>query len=343
MNFARTFALALSALALSGLAVPMFASVVVTSPASGTTVGSPASFAATASTSTCSQGVAAMGVYIDNQLTFVSNGSTLNTAVTIPTGTHNTVVEEWDFCGGATFTPVNNLTVLAAAAATAPGIPANAISSGDLDASSDWQWAHDYGTPGTSIGYASYPVSGMSSDNVARSMSVSYAHRGGEIYHVTFGTDSAATHFVYDTNIYVVDPSQVANIEMDVNQVIGNGSTVILGTQCSIYSGTWEVVTVKGLSPHWNPSNLPCNPQTWSANTWHHVQIASHRDSSGNVTYDWVSLDGQVSYFSGAGGNAAMPLGWAAGALVLNFQLDGASTSSGTMHVYTDNLQIYRW
>ena len=344
MKLPRYALIAMSLLGLASFTATAFATVNVTAPASGSTVSASTTFVATSNTS-CYLGVASMGVYIDNHLTFVSQGNTLNAAVTIPAGTHNTVVQEWDFCGGSTYTPVNNLTVGAAAAAPSngPGIPSNAISSGDMNASGSWVWAHDNGTPGTSTGYSSFPASGKSSDNSARSMSVYYANHGGEIYHVDFGHDTSASNFIYDTNIYITDPSQVANIEMDVNQVISNGATMILGTQCSIYSGTWEFVTVRNNSPHWNPSNLACNPQTWSANTWHHVQIASHRDNSGYVTYDWVNLDGHVGYFSGAGGSDAMQLGWAIGALVLNFQLDGASQYSGSMNVFTDNLQIYRW
>jgi hypothetical protein len=63
-------------------------------------------FTATASTSTCSKGVASMGVYVNNKLTYVANGTSLNTALPFSPGTYNTVVEEWDYCGGATFTPV---------------------------------------------------------------------------------------------------------------------------------------------------------------------------------------------------------------------------------------------
>ena len=79
------------------------ASVSVSSPSNGATVGSPVTYAATASTSTCSKGVASMGIYVDNQLLKVVNGTTLNTSLAVASGTHNTVVEEWDYCGGATY------------------------------------------------------------------------------------------------------------------------------------------------------------------------------------------------------------------------------------------------
>jgi hypothetical protein len=84
-------------------AAPAFATVAVSSPSNGETVGAAVHYAATASTSTCSKGVAAMGVYVDFRLLYVGNGPALNTTVSVSPGAHNTVVEEWDFCGGATF------------------------------------------------------------------------------------------------------------------------------------------------------------------------------------------------------------------------------------------------
>jgi hypothetical protein len=83
--------------------VPAFATVVVTSPSNGETLGSTVSYSATATTSTCSKGVASMGVYVDYKLLYVVDGAALNTTLSVTPGTHNTVVEEWDHCGGATF------------------------------------------------------------------------------------------------------------------------------------------------------------------------------------------------------------------------------------------------
>src|SRR6516165_8824752 len=77
--------------------------------------------------------------------------------------------------------------------------PSNATSSGDLVGAGRWEWNHDRGTPGTSTGHSSYPIGNPSTDGKAREFSVSYWHYGGEIYHLTFGNDRYATHFVYDT------------------------------------------------------------------------------------------------------------------------------------------------
>ena len=80
--------------------------VFVTAPANNATVSSPVHFAATA-TSTCSKGVASMGIYTaPNRKAYVSSGATLNTNLTLAAGTYNTTVEEWDYCGGASTTPL---------------------------------------------------------------------------------------------------------------------------------------------------------------------------------------------------------------------------------------------
>jgi hypothetical protein len=83
-------------------AAPAFANVVITSPGSGSTVTTPARFIATATTTTCSKGVASMGIYVDNDLEYTVPGATMNATLAIAAGKHNAVVQEWDYCGGAT-------------------------------------------------------------------------------------------------------------------------------------------------------------------------------------------------------------------------------------------------
>ncbi len=87
------------------LAAPAFATVTVTSPTSGATTMSPVSYAATATT-TCSKGVGSMGIYVNNKLTYVVNGAKLSTTLSLAPGTYSTVVEEWDHCGGASYTKI---------------------------------------------------------------------------------------------------------------------------------------------------------------------------------------------------------------------------------------------
>ena len=82
----------IATLILVTLATPAFASVTVSSPANGATVSSPVQYVATATTSTCSKGVASMGVYVNNQLIVVQNGTSLNKPVSLAPGKYNTVL-----------------------------------------------------------------------------------------------------------------------------------------------------------------------------------------------------------------------------------------------------------
>jgi phospholipase C len=107
------------------LSLPSFASVTVTSPTNGATVSSPVTFAATATAPTCSTGVSAVGVYIDNTLAYHQTGSSLSTSLTIAAGTHQVVVQEWDNCGGATSTSLNIIVPGSAPAGVTVTSPAN--------------------------------------------------------------------------------------------------------------------------------------------------------------------------------------------------------------------------
>src|SRR5947209_9974768 len=90
------------------LAASAFANVTVTSPSNGSTVGTSVKFTATATASTCSKGVASMGIYPSAyQLAYTVGGASLNTSLNFNPGTYNVVVEEWDNCGGATTSTVN--------------------------------------------------------------------------------------------------------------------------------------------------------------------------------------------------------------------------------------------
>jgi len=228
----------------------------------------------------------------------------------------------------------------APAFAASLSIPGDAKSSGDLSESSHWMWSHDAKTPGSAVASSHYPISSPSLDGHAREFSMSYSDKGGERFSLTFGHNSEVTHFVYDTYVYVNDASQLANLEMDVNQVVSNGRTVIFAFQCSGNSGKWEYSTIENNSPHWHASSLACNPRSWKSKVWHHIQIASHREGD-NVTYDGVSFDGDYKTID-KGGAGSLALHWGAADLNLNFQLDGAD-SRGEVVMYQDKLTIRYW
>ncbi len=88
------------------LVASAFGGVTVTSPGNNSSVSSPVKFVASATTS-CSKGVAAMGVYTaPGVLAYKVNGASLNTTLNLSSGTYNVVVQDWDNCGGYAKTPI---------------------------------------------------------------------------------------------------------------------------------------------------------------------------------------------------------------------------------------------
>lgn len=96
----------LSLLLLALAAVPALASVNVSAPMNGQTTGTNVQFTASATT-TCPSGVAAMGIYINNNLAYIVNGASLNTQLPLGAGWNYAVVQDWDYCGGSSTTPLN--------------------------------------------------------------------------------------------------------------------------------------------------------------------------------------------------------------------------------------------
>ena len=82
--------------------------VVVQSPANGASAGSPVNFVASASSSGCAKGIAAMRIYTAPGINaYTVNENALNTNINLPLGSYSTVVQAWDNCGGVGKTTVN--------------------------------------------------------------------------------------------------------------------------------------------------------------------------------------------------------------------------------------------
>jgi hypothetical protein len=220
---------------------------------------------------------------------------------------------------------------------TPPVIPPDAIAASSVQGLGTWIYNHDAGTPGTAVGATSL-VSTPSLSGSAREYASSYTDGGGEIYSVVYANDTTSMNFVYDGWVWIETGSSIVNLEMDSNQVMANGDTVIYAFQCSGYSQMWEY---SGAGAQWVASSQPCNPSKWQTNVWHHVQISYSRDSSGNVTYQAVWLDDAEQVIN-ATVASSFALGWQVGVVQTQFQIDGLG-ASGSSTVYLDNLTISRW
>jgi hypothetical protein len=232
-------------------------------------------------------------------------------------------------------------------ASGAPSIPQTAISVSGIQTLNNWIAATDTGSGsgGGAVGAMNQVPSPSHSGGQALQFTTSFENSGDERYSTVFGDDPAAKNFVWDGWIYL-DPSasSIANLEMDMNQVLANGETVIYGVQCDSWSGTWDYTANAGTPQvwvdRWVHSAAPCNVQNWSTQAWHHVQVQYSRDDLGNVTYQSAWLDGFESKIN-ATVPSAFSLGWGQ-VLLTNFQVDGFG-ASGSSTVYLDDLTITRW
>jgi hypothetical protein len=314
----------------------------VTSPANNGRVGSPVNYAATATTSTCAKGVASMGVYVNNQLSYVANGTSLNTNLTLSPGTYNTVVEEWDKCGGASYSAVN-ITV-----------PNSKFS--NLQANQGWKsWGQ---LPPAYVDCS--PCSGLNwwTDYVIKSPSLSgnatqFNTNGTTPYGVVLwynpviGQSSteglpdpnhtlvpSLHNFIYDTDFYVANASVTQALEFDVAMYL-NGTGMFWGTQCNhLGDGQWDVLN--NVIPQWTKTSAPCN----LTNGWNHLTLQFQRESGNNLLYQSITLNGVTTDINETFAPFTVPGSWYG--VTVNYQMDGNYEQSANT-TYLDNLSLTYW
>ncbi len=314
------------------------AEVTVSSPGNGAEVQTPFTLSATA-VECSAQPVTAMGYSLDSSGdTTIIDDQNVEANVSAPIGNHILHVKAW----GKGVVCVTDVAIHVSPATSL--FPSDAVSVSNIEVLSNWELQHDPATNGGSSGATSL-VATPAHTGAAREFVTHFTDGGGQLYHVSFGDDTQATNFLYDAWVYLnSSASQIANLEMDMNQVMDNGQTVIYGFQCDGYSGTWDYSENAGTpeksSGRWVHSKAACNVRNWGINEWHHVQISYSRNDAGVVTYKAVWLDGREQAINGTA-LGARALGWGP-TLLTNFQVDGLGTG-GTATVYLDDLTVYRW
>jgi len=319
------------------------AGVWVASPTDSSSVSSPVTYAASATT-TCSKGVASMGVYVNNQLKYVQNGAKLNTSLTLTPGTYDTVVQEWDMCGGSSF----------------KHIKVNAIGSAftNLQASGGWS---DYGefpprydvcssNCGPGITWSMIQrVSSPSLSGKATKFSIGGTTPYADVLWTNpligdFSSQGMPDpshkiipnlhNFTYDLYFYSssLELSQV--LEFDINQYF-NSMAFTWGNQCRIAGGhefdVWDNVNWK-----WVSTGVPCNPVN---NSWNHVTFQVQRTWDNQLLYHSITLNGVTTvidrYFPRFSVN-----NWYG--VTANYQMDGNYKQS-SYSVIVDKVTLIYW
>ncbi|HWG20118.1 MAG TPA: hypothetical protein VG225_06270 [Terracidiphilus sp.] len=328
------------------LSIPALAGVTVNSPVNDTSVSSPFKLSATA-TSCSSESVVSMGYSFDSSSdTTVVKAQSIDTSVSSSTGKHTLHVKAWGSNSSCvTDVAIDVTSSTSSTSTTSSEIPSYAVKVSSIESLSGWKATHDSGGPGTSTGSMSL-VSSPSLYGSSRRYVTSFTNSGDERYSVSFADDVDSKNFFYDAWVYLTSSSsKLGNLEFDVNQVMANGQTVLVGVQCDGYTGHWAYTVNKGtasdVKPSWvSKSGTSCNPRSWSQYKWHHVQFSFYRSDSGTITYHSIWLDGVESTLDATAFGAA-DLGWGP-TIMTQFQVDGLG-SSGTVTAYVDNLTISRW
>lgn len=312
--------------------------VTVTSPVNGATVSTTSAFVASA-TSSCAAGVSAMGVYVNNTLIYQGAGNTMNTSVTLPVGAQKAVVQEWDYCGGSTTTPVN---------VTVTGTTLKNI---HLDAG--WnQWGELPPTydicDSPCNGGVNYSMAQNQGDITKSGKSTAFAVGGTTPYaDVLFSdpvmgqgnkmglTDANHTlmwglhNFTLDTDVYVTNLKVTQDLEFDIN-MFGNGIGMEWGTECNVLDGGvwdyWDNVNAK-----WVHTSIPCQ---LNDNAWNHVTLQVQRLDNNQLLYQSVTVNGVVHPMNITVAPFTVPSGW--WGMTVNFQLDGDYAMHG-YKAYLDN------
>ena len=341
MKLARNLTLA-SVCALT-LTLPALAGITVNSPSNNTDVTSP--FTLSASASTCSStNVVTMGYSFDSSSdTTIINGQTINKSLSASNGAHTLHVKAWGPNGASCVSSIA-ITVKSGTSSESISIPSTADVVSSIEVLGGWRAAHDTGGPGSSSGSMSV-VSSPSLYGSSRKFVTSFSSNGDERYSISFSDNIDAENLFYDAWVYLTSSSsKIGNLEFDVNQVMSDGKTALIGFQCDGYSGEWAYNVNKGSAgspkPAWvSKSGTHCNPRSWSINKWHHVQASFSRNSSGTVTYHSIWFDGAQTAINTSAFVAA-DLGWAP---IVNtqFQVDGVG--SGTVTAYVDHLTVSMW
>jgi hypothetical protein len=318
----------------------------VTSPANNSTVGSPVNYVATATTS-CPKGVASMGIYVNNVLKYVTQGASLNTNMSFSPAIYNTVVEEWDYCGGAAYTPIK-ITVNGGSGSTLYAIQASGGWKGYGELPPNYNTCTDCGGGVTWSMYQHIKSPSLSGNSTEFSLGGTTPYADVLFTNPLIGQNSSQGlpdnshtllptlhNFTYDAYFYTGELSLAQSLEFDISMYFDSLS-LIWGTQCRVAGGNeWDVWDTA--NSHWVPTGVSCYPVN---NGWNHVTIQVQRESNNSLLFQSITLNGNQTVLNRTFSPGSAPPGW--WGITVNYQLDG-NYQQASYSTYLDNFNFTYW
>ena len=317
----------------------------ISSPTSGSTVGSPVHFVASASGSAP---ISSMIIYVDNANKYLVYANHLDTYLSLANGGHSVIIKAWDNTGkiyqqSESISVGTSTTTTTTTTTTAPS---GATHYYNIEQMSGWGSCSQCAGAGGSGPIASYYMWQNQSSPSMDGNSSKYAITGGSAYadvlwwkQLANGSNNPtlvanAHHFIYDTYFYVTNPTAVQALEFDINQFTG-GKGYIFGTQCNVRAGNhWDVWD--NVNSHWVSTGIYCGAP--AAYTWHHVIVEVERTSGNQLHYIAITLDGSKHYINSYWAPKASS--WSG--ITVNFQMDG-NYAEQAYSTWLDKLTLTAW
>src|SRR5579859_408561 len=239
-------------------------------------------------------------------------------------------------CGGHAAAPGMNNTNPMSPSAPGSTTPSNAKVFPDIQKMTGWQSC----TACTGSPFAAFSMTeGVNSPSLsgasARFQLLSGTQPfGGALWFKFLGSQDSATHFIYDLQFYMDNPAAPQALEFNVSQSAG-GSHYNFSTRCDLVgTRTWRVWDP--IKNSWTGSSAPCVQP--AANTWNHLSWEFQRDSSGNVIFAAVTMNGNRSVV-----NMTMPhTPDSQSGVDVAFQIDANQTAT-PVSVWLDKVSLTYW
>lgn len=326
-------------------ATTAFAQVSVSEPADGAKVIPTTHFSAAAGPGSCRDGVAAMGVYIDDTLMYTVGGTKLDVNLPLEQGPHRAVVQAWDYCGGAT----KSLVHVVVGGTTITGVqalpgwnqwgelpPTDGICDAPCHGLVNWSMyqhhkqgslsgnATQFNTGGTE-GYTdvlwSYPFIGDGAPDEMKD----HGHKLMPTLH----------NFSMDTSVFITNLKVSQSVELDINMFMG-GVGMEWGTQCNVLGDrVWDIWD--NVNAHWMPTDIPCELKN---NAWNRVVIQVQRKPNNDLLYQTITVNDVMYTINRTVAPFHVPKGW--WGMNVNFQMDSDNRPSPNTE-YVDNMNVTYW
>jgi hypothetical protein len=329
----------------------------VTSPVNNSTVSTSVTYVATATT-TCSSGIASMGVFTaPSVLAYKANGATLNANLTFNPGDYNTRVQAWDNCGGIASAPIK-ITVSSAPPPSPPAPPPGTTFS-NLQQKGGWtgyillppsyaicsscspngpettlSMKQNISSPSLSGSSTEFSIAGSTQFSDALWNNHLIGDNSSQGQPDSSRTINPATHnFIYDVYFYGDNISASQALEFDINQFV-NGKSFIWGHECRIAGGNeWDIWDNTG--QRWHPTGIPCSPINKS---WNHLTVEVQRTSDDQLLFQSITLNGNKSTLN----YSESPTSTSWYGITVNYQMDG-NASQQQYSIWLDSLNFTYW